>query len=312
VSEAEPLLELLRELKRRDYHFVTVTPATHASVLARRAPDRLTLRDIFGWNMPFDESELDPVLLEVLRSADALEDVDGRLKSRVRVASLDGDLFLHSSFPTDARDSVFLGPDTYRFARFIRERLPKLPMPRRIIDMGAGSGAGGIVAARCTGCRDIALVDVNPAALRMARINAAEAGIEVELIQSDRVPEGADVIVANPPYMIDSAQRAYRDGGELLGGAVALNWVEQALERVRPGGAILLYTGAAVTNGEAPLVRAIERACAEAGASLYIEEIDSDVFGEELAQPAYREVERISAVGVAISAPRSLSPKLDP
>ena len=303
MSAAEPLLELLRELKRRDYHFVTATPATHASVLARRAPHRLTVRDIFGWNMPFDDGELEPALLELLRAADALEDLDGKLKSRVRVASLHGDLFLHSSFPTVAADAVFFGPDTYRFARFIREQLQKLPAPQRIVDMGAGSGAGGIVAARCTGCRDIALIDVNSAALRMAGVNAAGAGIDVELIESDRVPDGADVVLANPPYMIDGAHRAYRDGGELLGGAVALNWAEQALKRVRPGGAILLYTGAALTNGEAPLVKAIERACADAGASLSVEEIDPDVFGEELSQPAYRDVERISAVGLVIRLP---------
>lgn len=303
MSEAEPLLELLHGLKRREYRFVTVTPATHASVLARRSPERLTLRDIFGWNMPFDESELEPALLELLRAADAVDEVDGKRKSRVRVASLNGDLFLHSSFPTDAADAVFFGPDTYLFARFIEEQLPKLPARRRIIDMGTGSGAGGIVAARRTGCREIVLVDVNPAALRLARINAAAAGIEVELIQSDRIPDGAAVILANPPYMIDSARRAYRDGGELLGGAVALEWVKQALERVQRGGAMLLYTGAAVTGGESPLINAIERACSEAGASLSIDEMDPDVFGEELAQPAYGDVERISALGVVIRLP---------
>ena len=64
---------------------------------------------------------------------------------------------------------------------------------------------------------------------------------------------------------------------------------------------VLLYTGAAYVAGEAPLMRAIEAACLEAGAGLTWQEIDPDVFGEELAQPAYRDVERIAAVGAIIT-----------
>lgn len=300
MSASEPLLQLLHELKARGYAFVAVTPATHASVLSRRCPERRKLRDIFGWNMPFVRHDLDPVLLGLLQRADALEN-DGRaLRSRVRIASLEGTLFLHSSFPTHDESSVFFGPDTYRFVQFVAAQLRQLPRPEWIVDMGAGSGAGGILAARQSGAQRVTLVDVNLAALRLARINAAATGIEVEVVQSARMPAGADLVIANPPYMMDSAGRAYRDGGALLGGAVALDWIEQALERVPRGGTILLYTGAAVVDGGAPLVSAIERMCEAAGASAEIHEIDPDVFGDELAQPAYRDVERIAVIGAAI------------
>ena len=100
--------------------------------------------------------------------------------------------------------------------------------------------------------------------------------------------------------MIDAAGRSYRDGGGLLGGQVALDWAGQALKRLKPGGAMLLYTGAAYVDGQAPLIAALERLCAAAGARLDISEIDPDVFGEELDQPPYERVERIAAIGAVI------------
>ena len=122
-----------------------------------------------------------------------------------------------------------------------------------------------------------------------------------DILQSDKVPEDADLVIANPPYMMDFAARSYRDGGSLLGGAIALDWARQALASLGPGGAMLLYTGAAFTDGHAPLMAALESLCGERGARLEIEEIDPDVFGEELDQPGYERVERIAAVGAVLS-----------
>jgi methylase of polypeptide subunit release factors len=298
VVSDEPLLELLRELGARDFRFTVVTPATHARVLSRPFDGPPTLRDVFGWNRPFAPEQLDGRLLMLLEAADALEVLDGQLRSKVRVASLDHHLFLHSSFPTDERDSVFFGPDTCRFARFVTEQLARLGPPAWIVDMGAGSGAGGIIAGRLSGASRITLVDVNQSALRLSVINAANAGVAVEVAEA--LPAGADLVIANPPYMMDRDKRAYRDGGDLLGGAVALNWVEQALAGMAAGGTMLLYTGAAFERGTAPLIDALTSACMRAGARLSIDEIDPDVFGEELDSPAYANVERIAAIGAVI------------
>jgi hypothetical protein len=60
---------------------------------------------------------------------------------------------------------------------------------------------------------------------------------------------------------------------------------------------MLLYTGAAFVDGEAPLVTELASACAETGSSLELSEIDPDLFGEELDQPHYESVERIAALG---------------
>jgi methylase of polypeptide subunit release factors len=166
--------------------------------------------------------------------------------------------------------------------------------------MGAGSGAGGIAASKLAPSARVTLVDVNADALALARINAAAAGASVDTLVGDRIPAGADLVIANPPYMLDPAKRSYRDGGSVLGGAVAIDWVEQALQALAPGGRILLYTGAAVTNGTAPLVEALQQACDRAGATVSTEELDPDVFGEELSAPAYRHVERIAAIAAVV------------
>lgn len=300
MTPEDALAELLRNLKAARYQFITVTPATHATVVARRLDRPPGLRDIFGWNRQFEQCDLSPELFALLNAGDALERSDGKLRSKVRVATLGDDLLLHSAFPTDDGDSVFFGPDTYRFARLIEEQLPRLSEAQWLVDMGAGSGAGAIAAARLQEFRKTTLVDVNASALKLAAINAAAAGVAVETLRSDSVPDGADLIIANPPYVIDAAGRAYRDGGSLLGGAIALDWARQAIACLAPGGAMVLYTGAAYADGQAPLLDQLVRACSAAGASLAVSEIDPDVFGDELDQPQYAQVERIAAVSAVI------------
>jgi methylase of polypeptide subunit release factors len=302
MTPDDTLPVLLKYLQARSYRFHAVTPATHARVLARPTPDASSLRDVFGWNQPFAEDRLDAELLELMRRAGIMRRHAEGAISRLRVASLGDDLFLHSAFPTDEADAVFFGPDTYRFVRFMRERWPAKGRPR-IIDMGAGSGAGGIAAARLAPNARVMLVDSNPSALRLAQANALAAGVAVDLRQGDALPVGADVVIANPPYMMDASRRAYRDGGELFGGEVALQWTRDALARLSPGGTMLLYTGAAIVGGASPLVDALQGACTQAGAAIEVEEIDPDVFGEELDRQAYGEVERIAAIGVVIGAP---------
>ena len=300
MTKEEALAELLRYLGAADYRFIAVTPATHARVVARPLSRRPALRDIFGWNRAFAKADVDAGLLTLLEAADALDDGSGELKSRFRVASLGNDLFLHSAFPTNARESVFFGPDTYRFARFVEQQLPRLGEASWLLDMGSGSGAGAIAAAQVRDFSRITMVDVNAAALALAAINADVARVEAEALRADAIPSGPDVIIANPPYIIDSAGRSYRDGGGLLGGAIALDWAGQAVRALAPGGSMLLYAGAAVVDGKAPLVAALERLCADSRAELDLVEIDPDVFGEELDEAAYSQVERIAAFGAVI------------
>lgn len=295
------LLTLGRALAAAGYHFVTTTPETHRRVNARAQAAgesrARTLRDVFGWNRPFAPELPGPAMLALLRAADAVADEPGGLlRATVRFSSLGGRLFAHSGYPTVQGSAVFFGPDTYRFCSLLaRHAAPA----RRVVDVGCGSGAGGLAAG--SSAAPVVLADINPEALRLARVNAALAGVEAEVVQSDvlaGVPGAFDRVIANPPYMRDDAGRTYRDGGGAYGEALALRIVAEALARLAPGGSLVLYTGAAIVEGEDPFLTEAAARCRAAGARYTYEELDPDVFGEELERPAYARVDRIAAVAL--------------
>lgn len=301
-SEDASLLALLEALRQRGYSFVTPTPASHTRVVAR--PARATARsltDVLGWSLPFAPGVIDAEFLSLLESAGAIEKrADESLRSRLRVSSLGGELFLHSAYPTDDRDAVFFGPDSYRFARLIEAELSRSPLRAgaRIVDIGTGSGVGAIVAAKQAD-RAATGSDLNPAALRLAAINARAAGVTFQPVLApdlDWVERSIDLALANPPYIIDEGQRSYRDGGGLRGGEVSLQMARAALDKLAPGGRLILYTGSAIVDGEDALGRGLAQLAQRAGCTLSYDQLDPDVFGEELERPAYREVDRIALV----------------
>ncbi len=305
----QALYELLRLLASRQYNFITPTPLTHSRVLARA--DRLvahTMRDIFGWNLPFARELVGDALFSLMQAAGVLRPEHDRYRSAIRVSTLDGALFAHSAYPTLADDAVFFGPDTYRFASFVRANLPALlqQSTMRCVDVGCGSGAGAVAAARRLRASNWLLTDINPAALRLAAINARQAGVAVETIQSDVLAAtqgGFDLVICNPPYLADASQRVYRHGGGSLGRELSLRIVAEACERLNPGGRLLLYTGIAMVDGQDPFLAELRGLLDARRYAWDYAEIDPDVFGEELEQPAYADVDRIAAVGLVVSRP---------
>jgi methylase of polypeptide subunit release factors len=303
-GEDAALSRLLAYLREQEYRFTTVTPLTHAHIMARHAgASGSTLRDLLGWNLPFDKQALPAEALRLLEDASLLEAAGHRWRSMVRVSSIDDALFLHSAYPTEQEDAVFFGPDTYRFVRFMRHALAAAPLTpgARILDIGCGSGAGGLMVARQ--CQDAKLVlnDINPLALRYSQINALGLGIDATLAQGDSlaVVHGEfDLIIANPPYLVDKEARTYRHGGDDLGRSLGLRMATEAATRLAPGGRLLFYTGVAIVDGKDPLLAELAPVLDHAGLAWCYEEIDPDVFGEELLEPAYRGVDRIAAVGL--------------
>lgn len=308
THQDDALRKLLEALAARGYAFVTPTPATHRRVLKRvRAPGPATLRDVFGLSLPFDAGDLPGEIVEAMQAGGVLGRRGRRLASRVRASNLGGSLLLHSAYPTTQKDAVFFGPDSYRFADFIAGELGAESSPvESAVDIGAGAGVGGLTAARLHPSAQLLMTDVNPTALRYARVNAAFQGATADYVLSDGL-EGVDgpfdLVLANPPYIAGKTGaegRTYRDGGEMLGARLSLDWAEAGMERLRPRGRMLLYTGSAIVGGEDRLKTALTAAAEARGCELRYREIDPDVFGEELSRPEYAPADRIAVVGAVL------------
>lgn len=299
-EEAKALVEVGRRLRAAGYRFTAVTPETHRRVNARAercgTHCAKSLRDVFGWNRHFPADVLPDGMLELLRRAGALASYGPVYRSRVRFASLDGMLFAHSAFPTIEQNAVFFGPDSYRFCELAGRYARRA---RRLVDVGCGSGVGGIALA--SAAQRLVLSDVNRSALRLAEVNAELNGVRAEIVQSDvlhDVPGDIDLVIANPPYLRDLAGRAYRDGGGEFGEALGVRIAREALDRLAPGGSLILYTGSAIVDGVDTFRQAVLPVLRDAGAQHLYQELDPDVFGEELDCGPYTQVDRIAVVGL--------------
>ncbi|MDF9756998.1 class I SAM-dependent methyltransferase [Pseudomonas hunanensis] len=307
IRADEALLRLGCRLRADGYRFTCVTPATQARVNARPQAQRArTLRDVFGWSRPFAASLISADELEQLGTAGVLEAHGELWRSRVRWSSLDDLLLVHSAWPTESSDAVFFGPDSYRFAQLIEDHLRR--SPRRVqhaVDIGCGSGIGALLIARAARHAQVSALDINPLALRYTAVNAALAGLANVSVEPSDLLTGItgtfDLIVANPPYMLDASQRVYRHGGGALGADLSLRIVEQACERLTPGGTLLLYTGVAIVEGRDALLEAVRLRLAGPDLSWHYRELDPDVFGEQLLEPGYEQVERIAAVALTVT-----------
>ena len=302
-SRNRALFDLLAELKLAGYGFTTVSPATHARVNAR--PENASaadLRGIFGWSRPFRREILPAPVLAAAQAAGALVPDGEAWRSLVRVSSLGGDLYLHSAYPTRDANAVFFGPDTYRFARACAAWLTpeKARRLRRAVDIGTGAGPGAIVVAKAAPQAEVEMVDINDDALWLAQVNARGAGARnVAARRSDLLGGVAgeyDLIVSNPPYLNDPLERAYRHGGGPLGAQLSLRILDAALGRLAPGGTLLLYTGVAIVKAVDPFRQEAEERLRDTRVRWSYDEIDPDVFGEELDTRAYDRAERIAAV----------------
>lgn len=300
------LVNVLHTLQGRNYRFVTVTPTTH-HLVNQRPENRWShsLRDIFGWNRPFAASTLDAELFELMQVASMLRPLAQGWQSLLRVSSLNNTLFAHSAFPTDASDAVFFGPDTYRFIRAMEQALPGLPRPvHRCVDIGTGPGTAAILLADLLPEAEVWGVDINKHALNLAASNAQAKGLSNVYFQySDLLNDidgNFDLIVANPPYLVDPSERAYRHGKGPLGAQLSLDIVDTALARLAPGGTLMLYTGVAILNGQDPFIDAVSEKINSAGATYQYAEIDPDIFSEELTSATYGEADRIAAAWLQV------------
>lgn len=78
----------------------------------------------------------------------------------------------------------------------------------RICDLGTGSGAIAIALAKTLKFPQITAVDISQGALNVARRNAADQRVKIDFVCADmlsyRPDHDFDIVVSNPPYVLDS------------------------------------------------------------------------------------------------------------
>lgn len=146
------------------------------------------------------------------------------------------------------------------------------PQPLRIVDVGTGSGILAVCAAKYLPTAHVMAMDISPAALAVARRNAEKHGMarriefaEGNLLASIPAEPTFDIVVSNPPY-ISTAEMAQlaRDvreheprlalhGGE-MGTEIIARLIEQAAQRLKPGGALLVEISPMISGAVERLV----------------------------------------------------------
>lgn len=157
------------------------------------------------------------------------------------------------------RRALIPRPETERLLELLGETLTS--PPRRVLDLGTGSGALALGLARLYPEAEVTATDISRDALDLAAENVAAGGLagRVRLVESDWfaapvIGTGYDLIASNPPYLsgaeVEGATpevREFEPRGALTpgpSGIESLNRiVPEAHGRLSPGGVLACETG---------------------------------------------------------------------
>jgi release factor glutamine methyltransferase len=126
-----------------------------------------------------------------------------------------------------------------------------------VLDLATGSGCVTVAIAQHRPRAQVTATDISPAALAVARENAASHGVKMEFIESDWFAALSgrrfELIVANPPYVADgdphlaAGDLRFEPRAALVSGPAGLDAieviVEQAPRYLAPGGRLLFEHG---------------------------------------------------------------------
>lgn len=140
------------------------------------------------------------------RDASAFADLLRRREAGEPVAQITGHRGFWSLELAVTPDTLIPRPETELLVELALDRLPRAE-PRRVLDLGTGTGAIALAIASERPLADLTAVDASQAALDVARDNAAEAGLALRLRHSDWFSavagERFDLVASNPPYIAD-------------------------------------------------------------------------------------------------------------
>ena len=100
-------------------------------------------------------------------------------------------------------DVLIPRPETEFLIETIHENIKK---PKRIIDIGTGSGAIAISLKKLFPEAEVIAVDISPQALKLAKANALQNKVQIRFVQADIYTEDLgefDLIASNPPYVTE-------------------------------------------------------------------------------------------------------------
>lgn len=154
-------------------------------------------------------------------------------------------------------DVLIPRPETELLVELTLERLP-VDLPRKVLDLGTGSGAVAIAVAHHRPKAMVLAVDRSATALTIAQENARQLGAgNLRFVQSDwygaLAEEKFDLIVSNPPYIaatdphLAQGDLRFEPAGALAAGSDGLDdirvIVQQAPAHLNPSGWLLFEHG---------------------------------------------------------------------
>jgi release factor glutamine methyltransferase len=156
-------------------------------------------------------------------------------------------------------------PETEHVLETVLPLMQSVDQPR-IVDVGTGSGCIAIVLAKELLSARIDAVDLSPAALEIARANAARHQVEsrIHFRRSDLMdglpPASFDFVVSNPPYVSESEEdqvqlevRKFEPRNAVFAGHTGLEVIErmvpQAAEVLKPAGWLVMEISGTIVDG---------------------------------------------------------------
>ncbi len=157
-------------------------------------------------------------------------------------------------------DVLIPRPETEELVLMALDEIKSWPNRRGLVlDLGTGSGCIAVTLANQVPELSVVAVDVSPAALSVARRNAATHGVEsrIQFVESDwfaNLPPGwrFPLIVSNPPYVgvdddaLDPHVRQYEPQIALFGGQrgaePSQRLIDKSVAWLTPGGLLLMET----------------------------------------------------------------------
>lgn len=157
-------------------------------------------------------------------------------------------------------DVLIPRPETEELVLLALDEIKSWPSRRwPVLDIGTGSGCLAITLAHQVPELQVIAVDISPAALAVARVNAEahDVASRIQFVESDLFAGLADdsrfpMIVSNPPYVgaddpeLDPLVRRYEPHQALIGGQdggeLSKRLIEESASYLSPGGLLLIET----------------------------------------------------------------------